>query len=108
MNTRQFSPDVLAANPELARTVQKSRAQTPSGKGRGHTDDAQDYETPAPPARETYRRNTLTFYSLLRNPRLQRKLLTELPEVKEPLDSALSALRRLHHILGDGPVEVGK
>lgn len=36
-----FSPDVLAANPDLASKLR--RTKTPSGKGNGHTDDAQDY-----------------------------------------------------------------
>lgn len=40
---RTFSPDVLAANPDLAAKLKSSKAQTPSGRGNGFVDDAQDY-----------------------------------------------------------------
>ena len=41
--TTQFSDDVLALNPGVAKQVKKSRAKTPSGKGHGHTDNTQAY-----------------------------------------------------------------
>jgi hypothetical protein len=39
-----FSPDVLAANPDLAAKLKRSKAQTPSGQGHGHTDNEQRYD----------------------------------------------------------------
>lgn len=41
---RIFSPDVLAANPDLAAKLKASKAQTPSGRGHGYVDDAEEYE----------------------------------------------------------------
>jgi hypothetical protein len=38
-----FSPDVLAANPDLAAKLRRSKAKTPGGKGHGHTPDEQTY-----------------------------------------------------------------
>lgn len=43
-----FSPDVLAANPDLAAKLKSSKAKTPSGRGNGFTDDAQDYPREIP------------------------------------------------------------
>lgn len=42
--TNQYSDDVLALNPDVARTAKKSRAVTPSGRGHGISDDAQKHE----------------------------------------------------------------
>jgi hypothetical protein len=38
-----FSPDVLAANPDLAAKIRRSKSKTPGGKGHGHTPDEQSY-----------------------------------------------------------------
>lgn len=38
-----FSPDTLAANPDLAAKLKTSKAKTPGGKGHGHTPDENAY-----------------------------------------------------------------
>lgn len=46
MTKLKLSADVLKLNPDLAAQQAKSKAKTPSGKGHGHTDDANEYDPP--------------------------------------------------------------
>lgn len=46
MSRLKLSADVLKLNPGLAAQQAKSKALTPSGRGHGHTDDANEYDPP--------------------------------------------------------------
>lgn len=58
-----FLPDVLAANPGL--DIKSSKAKTPSGKGHGHTDDAQAYDWIPPDPAERIEIATRQYIFLL-------------------------------------------
>lgn len=61
----KLSPDTLALNPALAKRLKKSRAKTPSGKGHGHTDDAQNYPNRPVAHADLCRSNARTCYNIL-------------------------------------------
>lgn len=95
-----YSPDVLAANPELAAAVKKTKAKTPSGKGRGFTDDAQRYPRRKVVAADLYRQNVAAAYCVLHNPPLLAELARTHPEAHGRLVEVLEGLRKVREELG--------
>jgi hypothetical protein len=83
-----FSPDILAANPELAAAQKNSRAQTPSGRGHGITDDAQDYtDYEWPPSAVTLRKQAEQAIGMIERHAVRAGILEA-----EPVARALVAL----------------